>query len=152
MGRLSKIVCSLVLLAGLALADGVVAPKPGYELQYDAHLKNGFSIRHCSHETVGSMTRLWITPGQSYVDVASDEINDFEAVEVPLPPPPVVAAPAVQPARDLSQVVSDAGQRTRIDPDFIHSVIRAESGGNPQAVSPKGARGLMQLMPQTAAQ
>ncbi len=152
MRRLAQFVGMAILLAGLAWADGVVAPRPGYELQYDAHLKNGFTIRHCSHETVGSMTRLWITPGQSYVDVASDEIAGFEGIEVPLPPPPAVAAPAIQPARDLNQVVSDAGERTRIDPDFIHSVIRAESGGNPRAVSPKGARGLMQLMPQTAAQ
>ena len=44
-----------------------------------------------------------------------------------------------------------AGLQTGIDPDFIHSVIRAESGYNAKAVSPKGAQGLMQLMPATAA-
>ena len=152
MRRFAQFVCCLVVLAGLAWADGVVAARPGYQLQYDAHLKNGFSIRHTSREVLGSKTRLWLTSGQSYVDVDSSDIEDFEAVEVPLPPAPV-AAPQPAPApRDLNDLVNDAGERARIDPDVLASVIRAESGGNPRAVSPKGARGLMQLMPQTAAQ
>jgi len=48
-------------------------------------------------------------------------------------------------------MVSAASTRNNIDPDLIFSVIRAESGFNPNAVSRKGAQGLMQLMPQTAA-
>jgi soluble lytic murein transglycosylase-like protein len=49
-------------------------------------------------------------------------------------------------------MVNGAGQRHQIDPDFINSVIRAESGYNNRAVSKKGAQGLMQLMPRTASQ
>src|SRR5207253_867250 len=40
--------------------------------------------------------------------------------------------------------------RHGLDPDFVRSMIRAESAGNVRAVSPKGAVGLMQLMPGTA--
>jgi soluble lytic murein transglycosylase-like protein len=54
--------------------------------------------------------------------------------------------------QSLDVMVNGAGQRHQIDPDFINSVIRAESGFNNRAVSKKGAQGLMQLMPQTASQ
>jgi soluble lytic murein transglycosylase-like protein len=51
---------------------------------------------------------------------------------------------------DLKTIVNAASTRSQVDADFIASVIRAESGNNPHAVSPKGAQGLMQLMPGTA--
>ena len=50
----------------------------------------------------------------------------------------------------LDDVVSAASSRHQLDPDLVTSVIRAESGFNRRAVSPKGAQGLMQLMPKTA--
>jgi soluble lytic murein transglycosylase-like protein len=49
----------------------------------------------------------------------------------------------------FAPVVDEAARRTQIDRALLMAVIDVESGGNPQAVSPKGARGLMQLMPQT---
>jgi soluble lytic murein transglycosylase-like protein len=45
--------------------------------------------------------------------------------------------------------VAQASQRFGIPENWIHSVIKSESGGDAQAVSPKGAIGLMQLMPET---
>jgi hypothetical protein len=53
---------------------------------------------------------------------------------------------------DLNEVVNSASQRYWLDPDLVSSVIKAESGFNTRAVSPKGAQGLMQLMPGTASQ
>jgi soluble lytic murein transglycosylase-like protein len=74
-----------------------------------------------------------------------------------LPAQPVAsnltAAPsAATQAFDLDQVVREASNKNRIDPDFVRSVISAESNFKVHAVSRKGALGLMQLMPSTAAQ
>jgi hypothetical protein len=47
-------------------------------------------------------------------------------------------------------IIEEAAKAHGVDPDLVRRVVRAESGGNTRAVSPKGARGLMQLMPDTA--
>jgi soluble lytic murein transglycosylase-like protein len=47
-------------------------------------------------------------------------------------------------------IIQQASTQFDIDPDFIRAIIRAESGFDHQAVSSKGAQGLMQLMPGTA--
>ncbi|WP_418025799.1 lytic transglycosylase domain-containing protein (plasmid) [Paracoccus sp. TD-10] len=58
--------------------------------------------------------------------------------------------PAVQETRDPFAVhVSEASLRFGIPPGWIRAVRHVESRGNPQAVSPKGAMGLMQIMPET---
>jgi hypothetical protein len=47
-------------------------------------------------------------------------------------------------------IIIQAANRHQIDPDLVRAIIMAESGYNPKAISNKGARGLMQLMPRTA--
>ena len=114
-----------------------------------ANLSNGFSLRSERHEVLGDTTRLYMSndPAGGYVDVPTAEIESFE----PAPPDPKeVTAPARTP--DLKAIVAAASQQHQIDADFISSVIAAESADNPHAVSPKGAQGLMQLMPGTASQ
>jgi hypothetical protein len=49
------------------------------------------------------------------------------------------------------ELIREVAERHGVGADLVEAVIRVESGGNPGAVSPKGARGLMQLMPATAA-
>jgi soluble lytic murein transglycosylase-like protein len=138
-----QIVIATVLLASASL------PASAAE---SATLRNGFAIRLDRHEVLGSVTRFYLfRTSDNYLDVPTAEILSFEEEEVvsPVPPTPV-SAPA--PANTLDEFVSAASSHNNIDPDLIFSVIRAESGFNPSAVSPKGAQGLMQLMPETAAQ
>ena len=78
----------------------------------------------------------------------------------PLPRLPASAVPAIEPvppctplpAPELETLIGQAAQEQELEPNLLRSVIRQESGDRPCAVSPKGAMGLMQLMPATASQ
>jgi len=131
------------LLAQFVVALGVLGTTL-YATGADvAVLTNGFSIRHERSEVVGSVTRLYLGADRDgYVDVPTSEIDRFEK-DLPAPR----EAHRSQP---MNEVINAVSSRHHLDPDLINSVIHAESGFNPRAVSPKGAQGLMQLMPQTA--
>ena len=144
-----------------------------------AVLKNGFEILHERRAVIGEVTRLYTKADKSsFVDVPTAEIDHFEArpdlpaaAAVPVTPlaatPVPVRTPApnvlqnanaaklsfpARPVADLNQVVNEASDRYQLDPDLVNSVIKAESDFHVRAVSPKGAQGLMQLMPGTASQ
>lgn len=61
---------------------------------------------------------------------------------------PLAAEPAPG-AVAIGELVDMAAARFQLPPIWIHAVIDAESGGDPRAVSPRGAMGMMQLMPAT---
>jgi soluble lytic murein transglycosylase-like protein len=50
----------------------------------------------------------------------------------------------------IHSLIEHAATRHELDPDLIRAIVQVESNYNPFAVSPKGARGLMQLIPATA--
>src|SRR5438876_5900875 len=132
------------LILGLAVSSAFAS-----EL---AVLHNGFSIRHEKSEIVGTVTRLYLgTDRTGYVDIPTAEIDRFEK---DLAPPIVVPVnvPIPEQPQSLNKVIDAISDRHHLDPDLINSVIHAESGFNARAVSPKGAQGLMQLMPGTASQ
>ena len=56
------------------------------------------------------------------------------------------------PAADVNRLVANAAQRENLDENLLRGVMSQESGFRPCAVSPKGALGLMQLMPSTVRQ
>ena len=61
-----------------------------------------------------------------------------------------VATARPTPRDPYADHIAEAAQRFELPAAWIKAVLRAESNGDPRAVSPKGARGLMQLMPDTA--
>jgi hypothetical protein len=125
-----------------------------------AMLRNGFSIRHDHRQVMGANTRLFFSADDSsFTDVPTVEITGYERdFSLPVPADSLagvsITAPTepTQSALPLNEVVDTASATFHLDPDLVNSVIHAESGFNPRAVSPKGARGLMQLMPSTANQ
>jgi hypothetical protein len=139
----ASVAARILALGTLAL---LMTPQlPAAEL---ANLRNGFSLRHEHHEVVGETTRLYMSadPAGGFVDVPTADIESFE----PAPPEPQEASSSAAKSQDLQAIVRAASTQHQIDADFIASVIHAESANNPRAVSPKGAQGLMQLMPGTA--
>lgn len=129
-------------IVGVVAIGFVAALAPAHAAQI-ALLRNGFSIRYERSTVVGPATRLYTnSANDTYVDVPTEEIQAVQPEES--------TPAAVLPQQQVPDVVNTASSRYHLDPDLVNSVIRAESGFNPKALSPKGAQGLMQLMPQTA--
>lgn len=142
----------LAALAVLALAG---TAHPAYCAER-VLLANGFDQQCDHHAQVGAMIRLYMGHTEtSYIDYRPAEITGFETV--PDPPPVAAPMPAASADRklspgDLREMLNEASQQHNLDVDLLASVVKAESNGNARAVSRAGARGLMQLMPKTAAE
>lgn len=116
-------------------------------------LRNGYSIQFDRRELRGDWTRLYLSASpDDFVDVRTEEIVGFEPEGMaPIVPKPDAPRTNDGNVIDIEEAVTSASTHTNLSPDLIKSVIRVESGFNPNAVSRKGAQGLMQLMPDTAA-
>jgi hypothetical protein len=135
----------------VVLSDGHFFKVRSYELLADA----------------GDGERMRLTlPRGGRVTLPLSRIERVVADEVPLPEDPPPAPPAEEPAGPAFSWRFDAGhavpivpygelifqvsRRHAVNPELVAAVVRAESAFHSRAISSKGARGLMQLMPATA--
>jgi soluble lytic murein transglycosylase-like protein len=121
-------------------------------------LKNGFELDCARQEVVGDKVRLYFAGKNeaNYLEVAADSVVRVEEIaDAPVEIPKTIAMPkasgmAALTKAEMHEMLAHAGGEHNIDADLLASVVRAESGGQVRAVSRTGARGLMQLMPETA--
>jgi len=145
--RLKRAICAADGVAGraaLLLAFAVLAA-PSLRAEYVV-LRSGQRLTVTGYQLLGDKYRLQMAGGS--VEIAAEDVVAIEPEEVftPLPAKPIAIKP---PFREL---VEAAAARYSVDADLITSVIAVESNFDPKAVSRKNARGLMQLLPETAAQ
>jgi soluble lytic murein transglycosylase-like protein len=115
-------------------------------------LSNGFRIHAESHSSDGPVIRL--ETNQGVIEIQANTVASFEPEDyTPPAAPPAIGptAPAAPAALTPRELITQAALHAGLPPAIVQSVARAESGYRQDAVSPKGAIGLMQLMPQTAA-
>jgi soluble lytic murein transglycosylase-like protein len=114
-----------------------------------AVLATGFRLHADRHEFDGGSVKLYQKDG-GFTQLDSSLVSGFEReVEVEAAPVPV-APPVAAATKAPRELVEAAARKNGLPPNFVHSVVSAESGYKADAVSPKGAIGLMQLMPATA--
>jgi hypothetical protein len=125
----------------LVLLAAVVAPCARAEYIV---LRSGARLCVTGYELRGDTYRLQMSGGS--VEILVAEVVSIEPEEVfePLPAPLSDTTP-------FQKLIRASAERYSVDADLIHCVIAVESNFNPNAISPKNARGLMQLLPQTAA-
>ena len=123
-------------------------------------LGSGLRLHADRHEIDDGTVRVY--SGSGIVEMPETAVAGFEQEEVvataappvaPIAPPAAsigLAAVVVPEPQSPEQLAALAAKKYALPDSFVRSVMKAESGFQPQALSPKGAIGLMQLMPETA--
>jgi soluble lytic murein transglycosylase-like protein len=142
--RLTRALLSSALLPCAILAGALLfAAAPATRAEYVA-LRSGMRLHVTGYQLIGEKYKLQIAGG--VVEVPAEEVVSIEPEDnfAPLPAPVAVTAP-------FREIVKAVAAKYNVDADLITSVIAAESNFDPKAVSKRNARGLMQLLPETAA-
>jgi len=121
----------------------VVLAAPTLRAEYVV-LRSGQRLRVTGYQLLGDKYRLQMPGG--VVEIAAEDVVAIEPEDsfTPLPAKAIVKPP-------YRELVEAAAARYNVDADLITSVIAVESNFDPKALSRKNARGLMQLLPETAA-
>ncbi len=121
----------------------IVSAVPAARADY-ALLRSGQRLHITGYER-GAQTILLHMEGGT-VEVPANDLVRIEPEDFFPPPPPPPAADGT-----YAQIIRAAAEKNGVDEALISSVISVESNFNPRAISRKQARGLMQLVPTTAA-
>ena len=140
-----RLIGLLFFLAGAASAGEFAVLASGARMHIDRHEADGAKVR--------------LFHGTGFVELDSTVVRSYEAdahvAEVPVPVQDAIpteasgSSAAAVPSTPL-ELADAAADRYGLPRELVRSVMAAESGFQKQAISPKGAIGLMQLMPGTA--
>ena len=137
-----RLLASLLLVAGALTAETVV-------------LRNGFRLQADRHVPGAGTMRLLLANG-GWVEVSASEVERVEPDAAIRPQKsrdnPGASAAAPRGSEGLPDHIDRFASLHGLPRELVRAVIRAESGERQDAVSAKGAIGLMQLMPGTAAE
>jgi soluble lytic murein transglycosylase-like protein len=114
----------------------------------DRHRFDGMVYRFYSPEGERDVPASWVQQIDRVEERVTPDMFPVPAISAELPVLPQFPRKAVDP----HTLAHEAATRHGISPAFVKSIMAAESAFNPKALSPKGAVGLMQVMPQTAQQ
>ena len=127
-----------MILLALALAACSGSVRADYFV-----LRSGARLNVTAYQLVGGHYRVEMKGG--WAEIAASEVVAIEPEEIFVAEPrmPLAQAP-------YGKLIQAASEKYGVDADLVFSVIAAESNFKPRAVSRRGARGLMQLLPATA--
>jgi Transglycosylase SLT domain len=128
---------TLVTLFVLALAAFAAGARADYFV-----LRSGARLNVTAYQLVGERYRIQMNGGSAEISAADVIAIEPEEIFIAAPRMPLIQAP-------YGDMIQSAAKKYSVDADLIFSVIAAESNFNPRAISRRGARGLMQLLPAT---
>lgn len=152
LGSLLLMPCRTSFALMAALASGVLAAPAHAEI---VHLTSGRTLSVKGHRLDGELIVLTLRAGGE-VNIDRTLVDRIVEDEVPYPEPApepsmvVAETPVLPQPTPYAELIASMSQAHGVDPNLVRALIQVESGYRARAKSPKGAMGLMQLMPSTA--